>query len=274
MRPIFAVDDQSVVSAGIEPQMQSRFQPLPYGARSLSVVDASSDSPIAQLDITAYEPRFPLANQILAMLPTREYERIHPYLDLVRLPLGSIIPDPHSRAPFAYFPVAGIVTPVCLMQDGAASALAIMGNEGMVGASLIMGGNRSCDTAQMQTNVLAYRLGANRLRHEFEHSSCFKTLLLRYTHSLFMQMAQTAACNRYHSIEQQLCRWLLLMLDRTPSKQLIMTHAMLARMLGVRREGVSAAARNLQNAGVIRYHRGHITAVDPLELQRRACECY
>jgi CRP-like cAMP-binding protein len=274
MKPTFEVDDQTVANAEFEPQMQSDFRPLSDRARSLSVVDPLGDSPLARSDGGAYEPRSPLANHILAMLPKREYERIHPYLDLVRLSVGSILPDSHSRAPFAYFPIAGIVTPVCLTLGGETSAVAIMGNEGMIGASLFMGGNRSCDPAQMQTNVLAYRLGANRLRQEFEHSSCFKTLLLQYTHSLFMQIAQTAACNRYHTIEQQVCRWLLLMLDRTPNKELSMTHAMLSRMLGVRREGVTEAAGNLQKAGVIRYHRGHITALDPFELKRRVCECY
>jgi hypothetical protein len=142
-----------------------------------------------------------------------------------------------GRSSFAYFPTAGIVSPLCMMQNGAAAAVAITGNDGMIGTSLFMGRGGTPDRAVVQSPGHAYRLGANRLRHEFDRGGYFSKLLLQYTHSLFMQMAQTAVCNRYHSIEQQLCRWLLLMLDRMPSKELSLTHELLSRILGVRREG-------------------------------------
>ena len=254
--------------------MDTALRVLPYEARSLSVVEGLAEYPIAAPDMGAFERHCPTQNQILAALPDADYERVRPYLDFVQLPLGMMLHETSGRSNFAYFPTAGIVSPLCMMQNGAAAAVAITGNDGMIGTSLFMGRGGTPDRAVVQSPGHAYRLGANRLRHEFDRGGYFSKLLLQYTHSLFMQMAQTAVCNRYHSIEQQLCRWLLLMLDRMPSKELSLTHELLSRILGVRREGITDAAGKLQKAGVIRYRRGHITVLDDLELKARVCECY
>lgn len=245
-----------------------------YEARPLSVVEALVDYPLTPPDMGAFERHSPTQNQILAELPDAEYERLRPYLDFVQLPLGQMLHETNGRSSFAYFPTAGIVSPLCMMKNGAAAAVAITGNDGMIGTSLFMGKGGTSDRAVVQSPGHAYRLGANRLRHEFERGGCFSKLLLQYTHSLFMQMAQTAVCNRYHSIEQQLCRWLLLMLDRMPTNELSLTHELLSRILGVRREGITDAAGKLQKAGVIRYRRGHITVLEEMELKDRVCECY
>ena len=254
--------------------MDTALRVLPYGARALSVIEGLIDCPVAAPEMGAFERHCPMQNQILAALPDAEYERVRPYLDFVQLPLGMMLHETNGRSSFAYFPTAGIVSPLCIMQNGAAAAVAITGNDGMIGTSLFMGRGGTPDRAVVQSPGQAYRLGANRLRHEFDRGGYFCKLLLQYTHSLFMQMAQTAVCNRYHSIEQQLCRWLLLMLDRMPSNELSLTHELLARILGVRREGITDAAGKLQKAGVIRYRRGHITVLDHQELKARVCECY
>lgn len=245
-----------------------------FEARPLSVVGGLADYPITAPDMGAFERHSPMQNQILAALPDAEYERLRPHLDFVQLPLGLMLHETSGRSSFAYFPTAGLVSPLCMMKNGAAAAVAITGNDGMIGTSLFMGKGGTPDRAVVQSPGHAYRLGANRLRHEFERGGCFSKVLLQYTHSLFMQMAQTAVCNRYHSIEQQLCRWLLLMLDRMPTNELSLTHELLSRILGVRREGITDAAGKLQKAGVIRYRRGHITVLDGIELKERVCECY
>ena len=254
--------------------MDTALRVLPYENRSLSVVESLIDYPLAPSDMAAFEGHCPLQNQILANLPDAEYERLRPHLDFVELPLGVMLHETSGRSSFAYFPTAGIVSPLCMMQNGAAAAVAITGNDGMIGTSLFMGRGGTPDRAVVQSPGHAYRLGANRLQHEFERGGCFSKVLLQYTHSLYMQMAQTAVCNRYHSIEQQLCRWLLMMLDRMPTNELSLTHELLSRILGVRREGITDAAGKLQKAGVIRYRRGHITVLDDLELKARVCECY
>ena len=254
--------------------MDTALRVLPYENRSLSVLESIVDYPITPPAMAEFERHCPMQNQILAGLPDAEYERLRPYLDFVQLPLGVMLHETGGRASFAYFPTAGIVSPLCMMQNGAAAAVAITGNDGMIGTSLFMGRGGTPDRAVVQSPGHAYRLGANRLQHEFERGGYFSKLLLQYTHSLYMQMAQTAVCNRYHSIEQQLCRWLLLMLDRMPTNELSLTHELLSRILGVRREGITDAAGKLQKAGVIRYRRGHITVLDDLELKARVCECY
>jgi len=216
----------------------------------------------------------PRQNQLLAALPDADYERVLPYLEYTQLASGSSLHEAGGHLSFAYFPTAGIVSPLCMMENGSAAAVAITGNEGMIGTSLFMGGGVTPDRALVQSAGHAYRLGANKLRQEFERGGHFCRLLLRYTQSLLTQMAQTAVCNRYHSIEQQLCRWLLLSLDRMPANELRLTHELLSNILGVRREGVTEAAGRLQKAGVIRYGRGHITVLSHSELENRVCECY
>ena len=216
----------------------------------------------------------PKQNQLLAELPAADYERLRPHLELIWLPLGSTLHEAGGHLNFAYFPTTGIVSPLCLMENGAAAAVAITGNEGVVGTSLFMGGGATPTRAVVQSAGHAYRLGANRLRQEFERGGPLCQSLLRYTQSLITQMAQTAACNRYHSIEQQVCRWLLLSLDRIRTNDLSLTHELLGSTLGVRREGVTEAAGKLQKAGVIRYGRGHMTVVNRRALEKRVCECY
>ncbi len=216
----------------------------------------------------------PRQNQILADLPDADYERLLPYLEFMQLASGSTLHEAGGHSNFAYFPTDGIVSPLCVMENGAAAAVAITGNEGMIGTSLFMGGGVTPDRALVQSAGHAYRLGANRLRQEFRRGGALCRLLLRFTQSLINQMAQTAVCNRYHSIEQQLCRWLLLSLDRMPAIELHLTHELLANILGVRREGITEAAGKLQKAGAIRCGRGRITVLSHPELEHRVCECY
>jgi CRP-like cAMP-binding protein len=173
-----------------------------------------------------------------------------------------------------YFPTDGIVSLLYVMKNGASAEIAIVGNEGVVGVALFMGGESTPSRAIVQSEGNSYRLRADYLREEFERGGTLQHLLLRYTQTLITQMAQTAVCNRHHTIEQQLCRWLLLSLDRLPSDELQMTQELIANMLGVRREGVTAAAGHLQNAGLIQYRRGHIKVLDRAGLERRVCECY
>ena len=216
----------------------------------------------------------PRQNQLLAALPGADYERVQPHLEFVPLVAGSALHEAGGPLRFGYFPTVGIVSPLCGMENGAVAAVAITGNDGMIGTSLFMGGGATPDRALVQSAGYAYRLGANRLRQEFDRGGSFCRLLLRYTQSLITQMAQTAVCNRYHTIEQQLCRWLLLSLDRMRGNELRLTHELLGNLLGVRREGVTGAAGKLQRAGVIRYGRGRITVLNHLELEQRVCECY
>jgi CRP-like cAMP-binding protein len=188
--------------------------------------------------------------------------------------LGEILYEPGSQMQHAYFPTTSIVSLHYVMESGASAETAGVGNEGVVGISLFMGGDSTPSSAVVQTAGHAYRLAGRLLKKEFTRAGSMQRLLLRYTQALITQMIQTAACNRHHSVEQQLCRWLLLTLDRLPSQELIMTQELVASMLGVRREGITQAAGNLQQAGLIRYRRGHIAVADRPGLEARACECY
>lgn len=219
-------------------------------------------------------PHSPNQNHLLAALPAAEFERLSPHLELVPMPLGEILYEPGGQLQHAYFPTTAIVSLHYVMESGASSETAGVGNEGVVGIALFMGGDTTPSSAVVQTAGHAYRLASRLLKEEFNRAGPMLDLLLRYTQALITQMAQTAACNRHHSVEQQLCRWLLLTLDRAPSRELTMTQELVASMLGVRREGITEAAGNLQRAGFIRYRRGHIAVLDRSGLEARACECY
>ena len=216
----------------------------------------------------------PNQNHLLAALPTAEFEPIAEHLELVPLLLGQMLYEPDGQLQHAYFPTTSIVSLHYVMESGASAETAGVGNEGVVGISLFMGGNTTPSSAVVQTAGHAYRLGRRVLMQEFNRAGLLQRLLLRYTQALITQMAQTAVCNRHHSLEQQLCRWLLLTLDRLPSNELIMTQELVASMLGVRREGITEAAGNLQRAGLISYRRGHIAVIDRAGLETHACECY
>jgi CRP-like cAMP-binding protein len=190
------------------------------------------------------------------------------------MPLGQVLYEPGAQIRYVYFPTTSIVSLLCIMENGASAEIAVVGNEGIVGVSLFMGGETTPSRAVVQSAGDAYRLKGPLLKDEFYHAGLMQRLLLRYTQALLTQMAQTAVCNRHHSLEQQLSRWLLLSLDRLPSNELIMTQELIANMLGVRREGVTEAAGHIQKAGLIHYHRGHITVLDRAGLEARACECY
>ncbi len=216
----------------------------------------------------------PSQNHLLAALPAAEYEFLATHLEPVNLPLGEMLYEPGGQLQYAYFPTTAIVSLHYVMASGASAESAGVGNEGIVGISLFMGGNSTPSSAVVQTAGHAYRLEGGKLLQEFNRAGLMQRLLLRYTQALMTQMSQTAACNRHHSVEQQLCRWLLLSLDRLPSNQLVMTQELIASMLGVRREGITEAAGNLQRAGVISYRRGHIAVLDRAGLEQRVCECY
>jgi CRP-like cAMP-binding protein len=216
----------------------------------------------------------PNQNHLLAALPATEFERLSPHLELVPMPLGEILYEPGAQMQHAYFPTTAIVSLHYVMASGASAESAGVGNEGVVGISLFMGGDTTPSSAVVQTAGHGYRLAGRLLKQEFIRGGLMQHLLLRYTQALITQMTQTAACNRHHSVEQQLCRWLLLTLDRLPSRELVMTQELVASMLGVRREGITEAAGNLQRAGLIRYRRGHIAVLARSGLETRACECY
>jgi CRP-like cAMP-binding protein len=216
----------------------------------------------------------PLQNQLLAALPAADYKRVLPNLEFVKLPLGLALYEPGSRLGYVYFVTAGIVSLLYVLEDGASAEIALTGCEGMVGISLFMGGESTPSRAVVQSAGHAYWLPASALKKEFDGGGELQHLLLRFTQALITQMAQTAVCNRHHTVEQQLCRWLLLSIDRLPTEELVMTQELIANMLGVRREGVTEAAGVLQDAGLIRYSRGHITLLDRPGLERRVCECY
>jgi CRP-like cAMP-binding protein len=216
----------------------------------------------------------PSQNQLFAALPTAEFEPLVPHLELIPLPLGEMLYEPGSQLKYAYFPTTAIVSLHYVMESGASSESAGVGNEGVVGVSLFMGGDTTSSSAVVQTAGHAYRMESRKLLDEFNRGGLFQRLLLRYTQALMTQISQTTACNRHHSVEQQLCRWLLLTLDRLPSNELVMTQELIANMLGVRREGITEAAGKLQHAGVIRYRRGHISVLDRAGLESRVCECY
>ena len=216
----------------------------------------------------------PNQNHLLAALPTAEFERLASYLEPVTMRLGEMLYEPGEQLLHAYFPTTAIVSLHYVMESGATAETAGVGNEGVVGISLFMGGNTTPSSAVVQTSGHAYRLASRRLKEEFNRGGLMQHLLLRYTQALITQMTQTAACYRHHSVEQQLCRWLLLTLDRVATPELIVTQELIASMLGVRREGITEAAGNLRSAGVIRYRRGHITVLERSGLETRVCECY
>jgi CRP-like cAMP-binding protein len=219
-------------------------------------------------------PHAPSQNHLLAALPAAERGRLIPHLELVPMPLGAVLYESGSELRHVYFPTTSIVSLLYVMRDGASAEIAVVGNEGIIGVALFMGGETMPNRAVVQSAGHAYRLKGHLLKQEFNRSGELQHLLLRYTQALLTQMAQTAVCNRHHSLDQQLCRWLLLSLDRLPSTELVMTQELIANMLGVRREGVTEAAGNLQKAGLISYRRGRITVLDRAGLEARACECY
>jgi CRP-like cAMP-binding protein len=216
----------------------------------------------------------PLQNHLLAALPEPERARLLRHIEVVRLPLGKDLSESGDRLSHVYFPTTSIVSLIFVMQNGASAEIAVVGNEGIVGIVLFMGGETMPNRAVVQSAGYAYRLQGQLLQREFNRPAALHHLLLRYALALLTQMAQTAVCNRHHTVDQQLCRWLLLSLDRLPSNELNMTQGLIANMLGVRREGVTEAAGKLQDAGLIRYRRGRITVRDRPGLEARVCECY
>lgn len=220
---------------------------------------------------TAHDPK---QNHLLAALPPSEFERIAPDLELVTLKLGEVLYESGGRLTHVYFPTDSIVSLLYVMENGASAEIAVVGNEGILGISLFMGGETTPSRAVVQSGGFGYRLRAQQLKQEFNRGGPMMHLLLRYTQALITQMSQTAVCNRHHSVDQQLCRWLLLSLDRLPSDELIMTQELIANMLGVRREGVTAAAGKLRDAGIIQYSRGRIKVLDRAKLEAQVCECY
>jgi len=219
-------------------------------------------------------PHSPSQNHLLAALPTAEFERLAAHLELVPMLLGDILAEPGGHLQHAYFPTTAIVSLHYELESGASAETAAVGNEGVVGISLFMGGDTTPSSAVVKTAGHAYRLKSDLLKAEFSRGGLMQRLLLRYTQALMTQITQTAVCNRHHSVEQQLCRWLLSTIDRVPTHDLVMTQELVASMLGVRREGITEAAGRLQHAGFISYRRGHISVLDRGGLETRSCECY
>jgi CRP-like cAMP-binding protein len=216
----------------------------------------------------------PSQNRLLAAFPSAEFERLSPHLELVAMPLGEALYESGGKLEHVYFPTTSIVSLLYVLENGASAEIAVVGNEGILGISLFMGGETTPSRAVIQSAGHGYRLKAHLLKEEFNRAGPVLQLLLRYTQALITQMTQTAVCNRHHSIDQQLSRWLLLSLDRLSSDEITMTQELIANMLGVRREGVTEAAGNLQRAGVIRYTRGRIEVLDRPALEKAVCECY
>jgi len=216
----------------------------------------------------------PNQNHLLAALPADVFERLSPHLELTPMPLGEVLYESGGQLQHVYFPTTAILSMHYVMEDGASAEIAGVGNEGVLGISLFMGGNTTPSRATVQTGGHGYRLRGQLMMEEFYRAGPMMRLMLRYTQALMTQMSQTAVCNRHHSVEQQLCRWLLLTLDRLPSSELTMTQELIASMLGVRREGITETAGNLQREGLISYRRGHITVLDRSRLEPHACECY
>jgi CRP-like cAMP-binding protein len=216
----------------------------------------------------------PERNHILNSLNEEVRERLFPHLKLIRLPLGTVLYESGARMRHIYFPTDSIVSLLYVLENGASAEIAVVGNDGAVGVSLFMGGETTTSRAVVQSAGSAYQLSGARLKREFYRHGTLMLVLLRYTQSLITQMAQTAVCNRHHSVDQQLCRWLLLSLDRLDGNELVMTHELIANMLGVRREGVTDAAGKLQKLEAIRYSRGRITVLDRPQLEKLCCECY
>jgi CRP-like cAMP-binding protein len=228
----------------------------------------------SQLSSKVYSDNPPQLNHLLAALPAADFALIAAQLELVAMPLGEMLYEPGMQLQHAYFPTSCIVSLHYVMASGASAESAGVGNEGMVGISLFMGGNTTSSSAVVQTAGYAYRLDRRVLKQEFERGGSLQHMLLRYTQALMTQMSQTGACNRHHTVEQQLCRWLLLTLDRMPSNDLIITQELVAGMLGVRREGITESAGNLQRSGFINYRRGHISVLNRSGLEASVCECY
>ncbi|MDM7944353.1 MAG: Crp/Fnr family transcriptional regulator [Hydrogenophaga sp.] len=220
------------------------------------------------------QPDNPRQNQLLASLPETEWQRWKPQLELVQLPLGRVLCEPGEQLKHLYFPTSGIVSLLYVLDSGATAEIAVVGHEGVVGISIFMGGGSTPSRAVVQSAGMGYRLPAEAIHTEFDRAGPAMHLMLRYTQALITQMSQTAVCNRHHSLDQQLCRWLLLSLDRLPGNQLVMTQELISNMLGVRREGVTEAALKLQAAGLIQYVRGRISVLDRPKLEQRTCECY
>ncbi len=220
------------------------------------------------------DPHNPRQNHVIAALPAEDYTRLAPSFELVPMPLGEVLYESGAQMRHVYFPTTSIVSLLYVMEDGSSAEIAVVGSEGIVGVSLFMGGDTTPSRGVVQSAGHAYRMKGQLLKDEFYRAGPMQRLLLRYTQALLTQMAQTAACNRHHSVDQQLCRWLLLCIDRLPSDNLEMTQDLIANMLGVRREGVTEAAGGLRKAGLIAYHHGHITVLDRVGLEARVCECY
>ena len=216
----------------------------------------------------------PEQNRLLAALSPEERVRFYPNLRLVAMPLGKVLYESGEAQRYVYFPTDSIVSLLYVMESGASAEVSVVGNEGVIGIALFMGGETTPSRAIVQSAGHAYRMVGQRLKDEFHRNGGMQILLLRYTQSLITQMAQTAVCNRHHSVDQQLCRWLLLSLDRLAGNELVMTQDLIANMLGVRREGVTEAAGKLQKLGAIRYSRGRITVTDRPQLEQLCCECY
>jgi CRP-like cAMP-binding protein len=216
----------------------------------------------------------PLQNHLLAALASSEQQRVFPHLELEPMPLGKVLYESGDELLHVYFPTNSIISLLYVLADGASAEISVVGNEGLIGIALFMGGDTTPSRAIVQSAGFAYRLPGQLLKDEFHRNGEAQLLLLRYTQALITQMAQTAVCNRHHSVDQQLCRWLLLSLDRLATNQLVMTQELIANMLGVRREGVTEAAGKLDKLGVIRYARGRITVLDRPKLEALSCECY
>jgi CRP-like cAMP-binding protein len=223
---------------------------------------------------TAHGRHDQVRNRLLAKLPRQEYERIVPHLESVSFKLGEVIYESGVQMPSIYFPNTSIISLLYLMENGTSAEIGVVGNEGLVGVALFMGGDTVPNRAVIQSAGDALRMKVEVLRKEFALGGIFQRSLLRYTQALMTQISQTAVCNRLHSVEQQLCRWLLLSHDRLESNELVMTQELIANMLGVRREGVTQAARRLQSDGLISYMRGHIKILDRVGLEAAVCECY
>jgi len=239
--------------------------------KSMRVLFEKSDTPRSFVEIPSSDS---IKNHLLAALPQAESQRWMPLLESVELSLGQVLYESGTTLTHVYFPTTAIISLLYVMENGASAEIAVVGNEGIVGISLFMGGESTSSRAVVQSAGKGFRLNAQKMKEEFDRAGPVLRLLLRYTQALITQMSQTAVCNRHHSLDQQLCRWLLLSLDRLEGNQLVMTQELIANMLGVRREGVTEGALKLQHAGLIRYARGHITVLDRAGLEERSCECY
>jgi CRP-like cAMP-binding protein len=226
------------------------------------------------MSLTKAAPSDPRANQLLAALPEADFERLRPFLEAVDLPLGKVLYESGAAPSHAWFPTTAMAAMLYVMENGATSEIAVIGREGVVGVSLFMGGGATPSRGVVQCAGMGFRVAGRTIKDEFEGNAVVKRLLLRFTQALITQMTQTAACNRHHLLEQQLCRFLLLSLDRSKGQELHMTQEPIGHMLGVRREGVTEAARKLQLAGLLSYARGRITVLDRAGLEQRSCECY